>query len=156
MISVASRKLAASTLTGSRLTCRRYAAQTTSGRLKESHPTVSENFAEYWSMFGALAGMAINVSAICNQRPEEVSVTMSRDLCVAGTCLAIWTYKIAPMNLGLVGCHLFNVLTQINLLRKRLEDNRDGGIRILQPGRCRERIKGEIDPHRHHRQHQSP
>lgn len=155
MISVASRKSTVLALTRFCLISRRYAAQTTAGRMKESPQTIKDNFAEYWSIFGALAGMAVNTSAICNQKPEEVSVTMSSDLCVVGTCLAVWSYKIAPTNICLVGCHLFNVLTQLNLLRQRMERNRDGKIRVLQPAFHRERRKGEVNPHRHHRHHQA-
>lgn len=157
IMNAAHTKLVSSLLACSRLSYRRcYGVQTTSGRLKTSSPTVTENFAEYWSMFGAMAGMAINLSAIYNQRPEEVSMTMSRDLCAAGTCLAIWSLKIAPTNFGLVGCHLFNVLLQLNLIRKRLEHKKnEGGIRILQPSRHREQRRGEVDPRRRHRQHDS-
>jgi hypothetical protein len=154
MIGVVFKKTAASATARFRFAFRRFAAPTTSAFLKESPEIVKENFAQYWSIFGALAGMAVNLSAILNQRPDEASVTMSRDLCVIGSCLVVWSYRIAPTNISLVGCHVFNVITQLNLLRQRLQHRHDNGIRILQPNCSRQRRKGEIDPNRRHRHQQ--
>jgi hypothetical protein len=55
------------------------------------------------------------------QGPEVISLTMTPVLIVYSTLFARWAWVVKPQNLLLCGCHVTNVVAQVNQMRRALE-----------------------------------
>mmetsp|Transcript_27185 Transcript_27185/g.38501 ORF Transcript_27185/g.38501 Transcript_27185/m.38501 type:complete len:282 (+) Transcript_27185:106-951(+) len=79
---------------------------------------------QFWGGAGAMAGWGMSGAAIYDsmeQGPEIISLNMTCVLIVYSTLFARWAFVVKPQNLLLAGCHIANVLSQGNQLRRAVE-----------------------------------
>lgn len=86
--------------------------------------------AELWGGLGAIAGWGMSGAAIYDatkQGPEVISLSMTPVLIVYSSLFARWAWIVKPQNLLLCGCHVTNVVAQVNQLRRALEHKMTSG-----------------------------
>lgn len=136
MFSLASKQLAVSTLSRSRIAVRRFAekAEVVKEVVKETVKKEEKkswwSSPEWWGVAGGIAGWGISGSAIWDayhQGPEVISLTMTPVLIVYSTLFAVWSYTIVPKNLLLMSCHIANIGAQVNQLRRCIEYKLENG-----------------------------
>lgn len=80
--------------------------------------------AQIWGGLGAIAGWGMSGAAIfdaMNNGPEVISLTMTPVLIVYSSLFARWAWVVQPRNLLLCGCHVTNVMAQLNQMKRALE-----------------------------------
>jgi hypothetical protein len=85
---------------------------------------------QLWGGLGALAGWGMSGAAIydaMNSGPEVISLTMTPVLIVYSTMFARWAWIVQPRNLLLCGCHITNVMAQLNQVKRALEYKLNNG-----------------------------
>jgi len=110
------------------------AARKETGAIKETVKNTKKtslwHSAEFWGGMGAIAGWGMSGAAIYDatlQGPEVISLTMTPVLIIYSTLFARWAWVVKPQNLLLCGCHVANVVAQVNQLRRVLEFKMNNG-----------------------------